>query len=167
MIIYKDILTGDELFSDSYAMTEVEDGFFYEVEGKWVVVGETEVDIGANPSAEGGEDEGVDPSQRRVVDLVDANRLQEQPAYDKKTFMAYVKPWLAKVLEKLPDEKKDEFKAKSQPAIKFLLSKIKDLQFFTGESMDVEATMAYAYYKEGAENPTFLFPVYALQEMKC
>lgn len=42
--------------------------------------------------------------------------------------MAYVKPWLNKVLEKLPEEKKDEFKAKSQPAIKFLLSKIKDLQ---------------------------------------
>lgn len=33
--------------------------------------------------------------------------------------------------------------------------------------MDVEGTMAYAYYKEGAEHPTFLFPVYALEEMKC
>ena len=37
-------------------------------------------------------------------------------------------PWLAKVLEKLPDDQKDEFKAKSQPALKFLLSKVKDLQ---------------------------------------
>jgi hypothetical protein len=32
------------------------------------------------------------------------------------------------VLEKLPDDQKDEFKAKSQPALKFLLSKVKDLQ---------------------------------------
>ena len=29
---------------------------------------------------------------------------------------------------------------------------------FTGESMDPEATMAYAYYAEGASTPTFLFP---------
>ena len=36
--------------------------------------------------------------------------------------------WLKKVLEKLPEDKKDEFKEKSQPAIKFLMSKIKELQ---------------------------------------
>lgn len=146
------------------------------------MVGEEDIDIGANPSAEGGDEEGVDPSSRRVVDIIDACRLQEQPAFDKKQFMAYIKPWLSKVLEKLPDEKKDEFKEKSQPAIKFLLGKLKDLQLcvvfqyyssnlcfcsFTGESMDLEGTMAYAYYKDGAENPTFLFPVYALEEMKC
>eukprot|EP00210_Caulerpa_lentillifera_P002125 g2039.t1 len=182
MIIYKDLLTGtcffktyyvffllgDELLSDSYAITEVEDGFFYEVQGSWITVGDADVDIGANPSAEGAdEDEGVDSSARRVVDLIDASRLVEQPPYDKKGFMAYVKPWLAKVLERLPEDKKDEFKAKSQPAIKFLLGKLKDLQFFTGESMDVEGTMCYAYYKEGASDPTFLFPVYSLEEMKC
>ena len=33
--------------------------------------------------------------------------------------------------------------------------------------MDVEGTLVYAYYKEGSANPTFLFPVYALEEMKC
>lgn len=36
--------------------------------------------------------------------------------------------WLAKVLEKLPESQKDEFKAKSQNGIKFLLSKLNDLQ---------------------------------------
>ena len=29
---------------------------------------------------------------------------------------------------------------------------------FTSESMDPEATMVYAYYKEGASQPTFLYP---------
>lgn len=44
---------------------------------QWVVLGEQDVDIGANPSAEGGgDDEGVDPTQRRVVDVVEAARLQ-------------------------------------------------------------------------------------------
>ena len=43
---------------------------------QWVVKGAIDVDIGANPSAEGGEDEGVDDSAIKVVDIVDTFRLQ-------------------------------------------------------------------------------------------
>ena len=44
---------------------------------QWVVQGAIEVDIGANPSAEGGEDgEGVDDQAVKVVDIVDTFRLQ-------------------------------------------------------------------------------------------
>ncbi|KAK9796326.1 hypothetical protein WJX73_005328 [Symbiochloris irregularis] len=166
MIIFKDVISGDELLSDSFEMKEVQDGFFYEVDGKWVVRGDTEVDIGANPSAEEA-DEGVEASSRKVVDLIDGFGLNEQPGYDKKLFMGYVKPWLGKVVEKLPEDQATEFKTKAQPAIKYLISKIKDLQFFTGESMDPDATLVYAYYKEGASEPTFLYPKYAMTEMKC
>ncbi len=38
---------------------------------------------------------------------------------------------------------------------------------FLGESMDPESTMAYAYYREGAASPTFLFCKYALDAVKC
>lgn len=38
---------------------------------------------------------------------------------------------------------------------------------FTGESMDPDGSLAYAYYKEGASQPTFLFPKYALKGTKC
>lgn len=38
--------------------------------------GAVDVDIGANPSAEGGEDEGVDDGAVKVVDIVDTFRLQ-------------------------------------------------------------------------------------------
>jgi hypothetical protein len=159
--------TGDELLSDSYNVKESDDGFFLEVEGKWVEVGDVDVDIGANPSAEeGGDDEGVDPASRKVVDIIDAFRLVEQPSYDKKGFMGYIKPWLAKIVEDLPEDARDEFKEKSQVGIKFLLGKLSELQFFTGESMDPESTMVYAYYKEGSENPTFLFPKSAMNEIK-
>jgi Translationally controlled tumour protein len=41
-----------------------------------VVQGAIDVDIGANPSAEGGEDEGVDDQAVKVVDIVDTFRLQ-------------------------------------------------------------------------------------------
>lgn len=44
---------------------------------QWVVKGALDVDIGANPSAEGGgEDEGVDDQAVKVVDIVDTFRLQ-------------------------------------------------------------------------------------------
>ena len=44
---------------------------------QWTVQGAVEVNIGANPSAEGGcEDEGVDDQAVKVVDIVDTFRLQ-------------------------------------------------------------------------------------------
>jgi len=45
---------------------------------QWVVKGALDVDslIGANPSAEGGEDEGADDQAAKVVDIVDTFRLQ-------------------------------------------------------------------------------------------
>ena len=44
---------------------------------QWVVKGALDVDIGANPSAEGAEDdEGVNDEAVKVVDIVDTFRLQ-------------------------------------------------------------------------------------------
>lgn len=44
---------------------------------QWVVQGAIDVNIGANPSAEGAEeDEGVDDQAVKVVDIVDTFRLQ-------------------------------------------------------------------------------------------
>lgn len=44
--------------------------------------------------------------------------------------MAYIKPWLKKIMDKLPEAEQEEFKAKSQGAMKFLLGKIKELQLY-------------------------------------
>lgn len=44
---------------------------------QWVVKGAIDFDIGANPSAEdGNDDEGVDDQAVKVVDIVDTFRLQ-------------------------------------------------------------------------------------------
>ncbi|MCF1753421.1 translationally-controlled tumor protein, partial [Mariniradius sediminis] len=73
MLVYQDLLSGDELLSDSFRYKEIENGMLWEVEGKWVVKGAVDVNIGANPSAEGGEDEGVDDQAVKVVDIVDTS----------------------------------------------------------------------------------------------
>ena len=96
---------------------------------------------------------------------MDAFRLTEQN-YDKKSLMTYIKGFLAAVMEKLPADQHDEFKAKSSAAFKTVLGKFNDLQFFFGESSNFEGTMAFAFYPEGAADPTFWFPKYALKSIK-
>ncbi|KAB2048622.1 hypothetical protein ERO13_A13G109600v2 [Gossypium hirsutum] len=168
MLVYQDILTGDELLSDSFPYKEIENGMLWEVEGKWVVQGAVTVDIGANPSAEGGdEDEGVDDQAIKVVDIVDTFRLQEQPAFDKKQFVTYMKRYIKNLTPKLETAKQETFKKNIEGATKFLLAKLKDLQFFVGESMHDDGSLVFAYYKDGATNPTFLYFPYGLKEVKC
>ncbi|KAG8372947.1 hypothetical protein BUALT_Bualt12G0120000 [Buddleja alternifolia] len=169
MLVYQDLLTGDELLSDSFPYKEIENGALWEVQGKWVVQGAVDVDIGANPSAEGGEDEGVDDQAVKVVDIVDTFRLQEQPPFDKKQFVAYIKKYIKLLTAKLEDdkEKQEHFKKTIEGATKYLLGKIKDLQFFVGEGMHDDATLVFAYYKEGATDPTFLYFPHGLKEIKC
>ncbi|KAL6953948.1 hypothetical protein U1Q18_042905, partial [Sarracenia purpurea var. burkii] len=157
----------DELLSDSFPYKEIHNGVLWEVEGKWVVKGSVDVDIGANPSAEGGEDEGVDDQAVKVVDIVDTFRLQEQPPFDKKQFVAYIKKYIKLLTPKLDGEKQEEFKKNIEGATKFLLSKLSDLQFFVGESMHDDSTMVFAYYKDGATDPTFLYFAHGLKEVKC
>ncbi|XP_051152771.1 translationally-controlled tumor protein homolog [Andrographis paniculata] len=168
MLVYQDLISGDELLSDSFPYKEIENGILWEVEGKWVVQGAVEVNIGANPSAEGGEeDEGVDDQAVKVVDIIDTFRLQEQPTFDKKAFVAYMRKYIKLLSEKLDGENKDHFMKNIECATKYLLGKLKDLQFFVGESMADNAGMVFAYYKEGANNPTFLYIAPGLKEVKC
>ncbi|KAL9407794.1 hypothetical protein AB3S75_046356 [Citrus x aurantiifolia] len=168
MLVYQDLLTGDELLSDSFPYKETGNGILWEVEGKWVVQGAVDVDIGANPSAEGAdEDEGVDDQAVKVVDIVDTFRLQEQPAFDKKQFVTYMKRFIKLLTPKLSEERQEIFKKNIEGATKFLLSKLSDLQFFVGESMHDDGCLVFAYYKEGAADPTFLYIADALKEVKC
>ncbi|KAG2271774.1 hypothetical protein Bca52824_066329 [Brassica carinata] len=166
MLVYQDLLTGDELLSDSFPYKEIENGILWEVEGKWTTVGAVDVNIGANPSAEeGGEDEGVDDTTQKVVDIVDTFRLQEQPTYDKKGFIAYIKKYIKLLTPKLNEEDQAAFKKGIEGATKFLLPKLNDFQFFVGEGMHDDSTLVFAYYKEGATNPTFLYFGHGLKEI--
>ncbi|KAG9443788.1 hypothetical protein H6P81_015128 [Aristolochia fimbriata] len=168
MLVYQDLLTGDELLSDSFPYREIENGMLWEVDGKWVVQGAIDVDIGANPSAEGGEeDEGVDDQAQKVVDIVDTFRLQEQPSFDKKQFLTFMKRYIKLLTPKLEGEQQEQFKKHIEGATKYLLSKIKDLQFFVGESMHDDGSLVFAYYKDGATDPTFLYLAHGLKEVKC
>uniref|UniRef100_A0A6N2MY31 TCTP domain-containing protein n=1 Tax=Salix viminalis TaxID=40686 RepID=A0A6N2MY31_SALVM len=67
----------------------------------------------------------------------------------------------------LMTSRKEKFRKNIEGATKFLLSKIKELQFFVGESMHDDGCLVFAYYKDGAADPTFLYFALALKEVKC
>ncbi|TQS35607.1 hypothetical protein Golomagni_03967 [Golovinomyces magnicellulatus] len=88
MIIYKDIISDDEIVSDSFPMKEV-DGVVYECDCAMVTVGNVQVDIGANASAEEAS-ETLDDSARTVNNIVDSFRLQNI-SFDKKSYLTHLK----------------------------------------------------------------------------
>lgn len=85
---HQDIITGDEIISDSYDLKEI-DGTVYEADCKKITIGNENIDIGANPSAEEA-DEGIDESAQTVLDVVHSFRLNETQ-FDKKSYLGHLK----------------------------------------------------------------------------
>merc|ERR1711892_904599 len=156
MMIYKDVFTGDELFSDTYPMKLV-DNCMYEVYGKHITRKA---------------DEGTDGSSESGVDLVLNHRLVETGFGNKKDYTIYLKDYMKKVIKHLEDNGRtaevDEFKKNINGVMKELLGKFKDLHFFTGESMDAEAMILIMDYREheGEERPVVLAFKHGLDEEK-
>merc|ERR1711868_127987 len=166
MIIFKDILTGEEMFTDSSKYKITENGALYEVQGKHITRKIDEVTLaGANPSAEEAE-EGCDEAVESGIDIVLNQRLQEVHGLNKKVFTDYLKKYMKLILEKVPEDKKDTFKSMNTVAKEFL-GKFKDLQFFHGESFDYgieERMLAMVEYK--VEDPVMYFFYYGIDPEK-
>jgi len=172
MYIYKDVFSGDELFSDTYPMKLVSE-CIYEVIGKYETrKGDQVVLAGSNASAEEA-DEGTDESAVSGIDVVLNHQLCETGFGSKKDFTVYLKEYMKKVVKYLEENNKadqvDDFKKNINGVMKDLLGNFKDLQFFTGESMDAEAMIAMCLYKDvdGEEKPVLMFFKHGLEEEKC
>ena len=84
----QDIISGDELISDSYDLVEV-DGVAYEADCRKITVGGETFDTGANASAEGGDEEADDQKETKI-DVVHSFSLQETN-FDKKAYLGHLK----------------------------------------------------------------------------
>ena len=84
----QDIISGDELISDSYDLKEV-DGVAYEADCAKITIGGETFDTGANASAEGG-DEDADDQKETKIDVVHAFQLNETQ-FDKKAYLSHLK----------------------------------------------------------------------------
>lgn len=171
MRIYKDIFTGDEMFSDTYKIKLIDD-VLYEVYGKLVTrkAGEVRID-GFNPSAEEA-DEGTEEGVESGVDVVLNHRLAETYAFgDKKSYTLYLKDFMKKLVAKLEEKSPDQvdvFKTNMNKVMKDILGRFKELQFFTGESMDIDGLVGLMEYREidGVSTPVLMFFKHGLEEEK-
>lgn len=74
---------------------------------------------------------------------------------------------LQRLEEKSPDQV-DVFKTNMNKVMKEYLSRFKDLQFFTGESMDCDGMVAMLEYRDidGVSTPILMFFKHGLEEEK-
>uniref|UniRef100_A0A8C8DTU1 Tumor protein, translationally-controlled 1 n=1 Tax=Oryzias sinensis TaxID=183150 RepID=A0A8C8DTU1_9TELE len=129
MIIYKCVISGDEMFSDIYKIKETE--IFYEVEGKTVTRTEGFDDalIGANASAE----EATETNESSTVSGVDIvlNHNLQETGFDKKGYLTYIKDYMKSIKAKLQESNPDrveKFMAEAQVAVKGVVGNIKKYQ---------------------------------------
>ncbi|KAL8408794.1 hypothetical protein RB594_007288 [Gaeumannomyces avenae] len=169
MIIYKDIISDDELISDSFD-TKLVDDIVYEADCAMITLDAVQVDTGANASAEEA-DEALDDGPTKVNNVIHSFRLQST-SFDKKSYLTYLKGYLKTVKEKLKEQGKsdDEIKAFETGAQKWvkekLLPSFKDFEFYTGEGMNPDAMVALLNYREDGVTPYFTFWKHGLSEMK-
>jgi len=172
MKIYKDIFNNDEIFSDTFKMKLVDD-VIYEVYGKTITrrIDDVKID-GANPSAEGEDAEETDAGVESGVDVIINHRLVETGFGDKKSYTAYLKEYMKRVVKHLEENSPDQveiFKTNINKVMKDIMGRFKDLQFFTGESMDCEGLIALMEYRdiEGQSVPVLMCFKHGLEEEKC
>lgn len=172
MIIFKDLITGDEMFTDS-SKYKVIDECLFEVECRLVSRKHGDVHIdGANPSQEEG-DEGTEEVVESGLDLVLNQRLIET-GFTKSDFKSYLKTYTKTLQEKwkevgMDDSAVAEAKTKFTEAVKKVLPKIGDLQFFMGESSNPDGLIAFLEYRDngaGGETPIMIFFKHGLEEEK-
>uniref|UniRef100_A0A7S3SVM1 TCTP domain-containing protein n=1 Tax=Strombidinopsis acuminata TaxID=141414 RepID=A0A7S3SVM1_9SPIT len=165
MLVWKDILSGDEMVTDTfpYSMPEEYNNAALMVKGKYITKKSEFVAIASDDVDDG------DADGETVVDIVDAMRLQEVQL-TKKDFMGIIKVFLGKLAKQLEADGKGDrvgdFKKGATGLVKFVVGKFDEFQFYVGESYDMEASLAMSYTADGEENPTFFFFLDAMREEK-
>ncbi|KAK7807010.1 hypothetical protein U0070_011355 [Myodes glareolus] len=172
MIIYRDIISHDELFSDIYKIREIADGLCLEVEGKMVSRTEGNIDdslIGGNASAEGPEGEGTESTVVTGVDIVMNHHLQET-SFTKEAYKKYIKDYMKSLKGKLEEQKPERvkpFMTGAAEQIKHILANFNNYQFFIGENMNPDGMVALLDYREDGVTPYMIFFKDGLEMEKC
>lgn len=165
MKIYKDIVSQDELLSDTFPI-EVVDDCILKVKGK-LRTDTTEIDesaLGANASAEGTDaGDGTESSSVSGIDVVMNHNLQSS-GMSKKAYKDYIKKYMKMVKERVTETNPDgvaNWEKKVGKFVKGVLDKFDDYEMYVGESYNADGMVClvnwegetpYVYYfKDGLD----------------
>jgi len=167
MLLYEDIIVGDEMFSDAFPVKTVDD-IVYEVDCTLITVKPgADVNIGANPSKEEAE-EALEDGATQVNNVVHSFRLQST-TFDKKSYLSCLKTYMKAVKAKLSETNPDRVETFEKGAAAFakkVVANFKDFEFYTGESMNPDGMVALLNYRADGITPYFTFWKDGLKEVK-
>lgn len=171
MIIYKDLFSQDELFTDIYPMETIDDTIF-KLKGKLKSESAGEVSdalIGGNASAEGTDADDATGEAASVsgIDVVLANRLVSFEM-GKKDFIKHIKEYSGRLMAKLTEDdptQTDVFKKGSAKFVKELIGEYKEWEFYCGESMNPDGMLVMV--KWDGETPYVYLFKHGLEAEKC
>ena len=170
MKIFKDVLTGDEMLSDTFQMTVEYEDAIYKVPSKNRPkddLGDVDVGCGDAFTKQEGEEEPSAPQGVEMVLDVVANSELKQVNMSKKEFMAYIKDYFKKIIAYLEENGKkdrvDGFKKGAQAFIKFIVPKYDDIELYTGangenDDGEIVGGICISYWEDdSAKGPMFYF----------
>jgi len=163
MLLFEDILSGDEMFTDAFNPKLIDD-IVYEVDCKMVTEGNVDVNIGANPSTEE-QEESLEDTVKTVNNVVHTFRLQPT-SFDKKSYLTYLKGYMKAVKAAIPEERRPAFETGAQAYAKKLVGDFKNYEFFTGSSSNTDGMVALLNYREDGITPYLTFWKDGLKEIK-
>lgn len=170
MKIFKDVITGDEMLSDTFQMTVEYEDAIYKVPSKNRPkddLGDVDVGCGDAFTKQEGEEEPSAPQGVEMVLDVIANSELKQVNMSKKEFMAYIKDYFKKIIAYLEENGKkdrvDGFKKGAQAFIKFIVPKYDDIEIYTGangenDDGEIVGGVCISYWEDdSAKGPMFYF----------
>ena len=182
MLVYSDLISGDQMLSDSHVTTPLKHNG-EEIEGIFIVQSKAvpkdigEVNIGANASAEGGGEE-VDDSVETVNNVIDGllgfgyNGPNEMKASE---FMVLYKAWCGAMKNKIIETAPEGAEAPAKPFMQsakafmpFLKAEFKNLEVYNPKSFNTE-TFVLGWWDDEANTvgaPKFIYFRHALKEEK-
>ncbi|KPI34336.1 uncharacterized protein AB675_11228 [Cyphellophora attinorum] len=173
MIIYRDLLTGDEIIADTSKIIDAGNGL-WEVDGRMIKKGaENIVLAGANPSAEGedADEGGEEGASEPVLDLADQFRYQKMEGVSKKVYQADLKKYMKALVEKMREAGKSEeeikaFQSEAPAAAKKILGNWDNYDVYKGESMGEVAMYVLVDFREDGMTPYATVWKHGLEEYK-
>jgi len=155
MLLFKDVFTGHDIFTDAYKTTLVDDLYFI-VEGKFIKDDRSIDDclIGGNKSAE---DETAADAEEVVLvsNIVHGCKLEQIPSIGTKAeFKDAIKAYMLKLVKHVDSNDKERgvfLKSKLNDIVKLLLGKFKKLQWYASEDDGFELEGMIIPYEQDDE----------------